>query len=68
MAAQLQEARAPVERLAYQIDDACTASGVGRSTIYNAIKARELGSIKVGKRRLIEADELRRWLTSKRAA
>jgi excisionase family DNA binding protein len=57
----------PVERLAYQIPDACVASGLGRSTIYNAITARELAVLKVGKRTLIEAAELKRWLATKRA-
>ncbi len=68
MPAQLQETRPPVERIAYQIEDACIAAGVGRSTLYAAMAARELKSLKVGKRRLIEAHELRRWLATKRAA
>jgi excisionase family DNA binding protein len=68
MPAQQLQARQPVERLAYTIEDAVVAAGVGRSTLYVAMAARELKSLKVGKRRLIEADELRRWLTSHRAA
>jgi excisionase family DNA binding protein len=62
------DVKSPVDRIAYQIDDACVASGVGRSTLYNAIKARELRILKVGNRTLIEPDELRRWLLTKRVA
>ena len=57
---------APVERLVYSIPDACEAAGVSRSTLYLALKARELAILKVGDRTLIEPDELRRWLASKR--
>jgi excisionase family DNA binding protein len=65
MSSRMQVGR-PVERIAYQIPDACAASGVGRSSLYNAIKANELATLKVGKRRLIEHDELKRWLATKR--
>jgi excisionase family DNA binding protein len=57
-----------VERIAYQIPDACLASGLGRSTLYNAIKSGELKILKIRKRTLVEVDELRRWLATKRAA
>jgi excisionase family DNA binding protein len=60
--------RTPPKPLAYRIPDAAAASGLGRSSIYNAINAGELEVLKVGKRTLIEADELKRWLASKRRA
>ena len=68
MTADLTSEARQVERIAYQIPDACIASGLGRSTLYNAIRARELAVLKIGKRVLIEAGELRRWLLTKRAA
>jgi excisionase family DNA binding protein len=55
-----------VEPICFDIPGACAASGLGRSTLYTAIKNRELATLKVRKRRLIEVDELRRWLASKR--
>jgi excisionase family DNA binding protein len=58
----------PVQPVAYSIDDAIEASRVGRSSLYNAIKAGELGIMKVGRRTLVEPDELRRWLQTKRVA
>jgi excisionase family DNA binding protein len=56
----------PVEPMALSVEESCRASGVGRSTLYNAIKMHELRVLKVGDRTLIEPDELRRWLASKR--
>jgi excisionase family DNA binding protein len=56
----------PIEPLAYSIPDSCKAAGVGRSTIYNEIKAGALQISKIGDRTLIEVDELKRWLASKR--
>jgi excisionase family DNA binding protein len=48
--------------LAYTINDACSVSGVGRTLLYERIGNGELRAVKVGKRTLILADELRRWL------
>jgi excisionase family DNA binding protein len=56
------------QRIAYQIPEACAAAGLSRGTLYNAISAGELATLKVGKRVLIEVDELRRWLATKRRA
>ena len=39
-------------------------SGVGRTTIYKAIKNGDLKSIKIGARRLILVDALKAWLAS----
>lgn len=43
---------------------AAEMAGVGRSTIYLAITAGTLRSMKIGKRRLIAVDALRAWLSS----
>jgi len=50
--------------LAVSPKNAAWFAGVGRSTLYVALADGELKSIKIGKRRLILIDELRRWLAS----
>jgi len=58
--------KAAPEPMAFSVDDACRASGLGKTTIYAAIRAGELEVLKVGDRTLLEPEELRRWLASKR--
>jgi excisionase family DNA binding protein len=48
--------------IAYTIDEACRASGVGRTRLYAALRGRELRARKHGKRTIILADDLRQWL------
>ncbi len=48
--------------IGYTINDAVQASGVGRTTLYEEIKAGRLRAVKRGRRTLILADDLRRWL------
>ena len=56
-----------IEPLVHPIPQACKrAGGIGRTTIYNEIKAGNLQVIKIGDRTLIEDDELKRWLATKR--
>ena len=50
------------EKLAYRIDEAVRASGLGRTTIYDEIKAKRLRSVKVAGRRLILRDDLEAFL------
>jgi hypothetical protein len=50
--------------LAYTIAALCQASGIGRTKIYDDLKAGRLHARKHGKRTLILADEARRWLES----
>lgn len=56
----------PLPKLAYSMREASHASGLSRSLIYEAIKVGELQSIKVRSRRLILAEDLLEWITSKR--
>jgi excisionase family DNA binding protein len=56
------------EILAYAVDRAARAAGIGRTKLYEAIARGELPSVKIGKRRLVLAEDLRRWLQGKRAA
>lgn len=50
--------RAP-EPLSYTVNDACAATGLGRSSIYELIAAGKLKSVRLAGRRLIPADALR---------
>lgn len=47
------------------VNDACKASGIGRTTLYAAIKADELQIVKIGNRTLIKYEQLKSWLDSK---
>lgn len=49
-------------KLAYRIDEAVKATGLGRTFLYERIASGELKSIKVGARRLILRNELLRFL------
>jgi excisionase family DNA binding protein len=49
---------------AYSPDDFARRIGLGRTTTYRLIRDGELRSIKVGRRRLIPADEIRRLLSA----
>jgi excisionase family DNA binding protein len=37
-------------------------AGIGRTTIYHAITCGDLKSLKIGARRLVTVDALRKWL------
>jgi excisionase family DNA binding protein len=51
-------------QLAYTIAEVCIVGRTGRTSIYDAINKGELQARKRGRRTLILADELRRWLES----
>jgi excisionase family DNA binding protein len=55
------------QKLAYSIPEAAEQGSVGVTTIYKEINAGSIKTLLVGDRRLIEHDELVRWLRSKRA-
>lgn len=55
-------------RISLSVEDAAEEAGISRSYIYLAIKAGELATLKLGKRRLIMRDDLIAWLQSKRQA
>ena len=55
-------------RLAYGINDALAVVPVGRSLLYQEIKAGNLRTFKIGNRTLIASDDLSAWLESHRRA
>ena len=54
----------PAQKLAYSIDDVTKLTGVGRSFIYEAIKAGNLSIRKAGRRTLIFDADLNAWLAN----
>jgi excisionase family DNA binding protein len=58
------DTKARPERLAYGVAEAARAAGIGRSTLYEALASGELSARKLGRRTLIPADELRRFLAA----
>jgi excisionase family DNA binding protein len=48
--------------LAYSIAEVCATARAGRTSVYEAIKSGELVARKRGRRTVILADDLRRWL------
>lgn len=50
--------------LAYSVAEACETARIGRTSLYEAIRAGELRAVKHSKRTLILAVDLRRWLES----
>jgi excisionase family DNA binding protein len=50
--------------LAFSVAEACVISGVGRTNFYQALKDGEVTARKRGKRTLVLASELQRWLNS----
>jgi excisionase family DNA binding protein len=51
-------------QLAYSIADACRACGIGRTTLYAAIKRGEIVTTKIGRRRVVLSVALNEWLAS----
>lgn len=49
-------------KLAYRIDEAVRASGLGRTTLYAEIKAGRLKAVKAAGRRLIMREDLEAYL------
>jgi excisionase family DNA binding protein len=54
------------EPLAYGIPGATRATGLGRSLLYEEMRAGRLKSFLLGRRRLIDADDLKAWLRAYR--
>lgn len=48
--------------IAYTVKEACAVSRAGKTTLYGAIRRKELVARKRGRRTLILEDDLRRWI------
>lgn len=57
-----------MEQLTCGVMDAAKAVGVSRGTVYNWLKAGKLESKKVGGRRLVKVDSVRRLVGADQAA
>jgi excisionase family DNA binding protein len=54
----------PSEKLAYGIKEAASALGIGRTTLWRAIKDGKLPAVKVGNRTLLRTEALQTWLST----
>lgn len=52
-----------MDRIAYSVVEAAEMVGLSRSSLYEQIAAGHLRVVKVGRRTVVPADELRAWLT-----
>ena len=50
-------------RLAYRVPDACTALGIGRTSLYELVKAGKIRLVKIAGRTLVPRSELDRLLS-----
>lgn len=57
----------PVPRLLLTVDQAGDALGVGRDAVYDLMNAGELVSIRIGTRRLVSVEALRRFVERREA-
>ena len=53
-----------IDKLLYTPEEAALALGISRSTVYVLLSDGQLASVRLGTRRRIEADELRRFVAS----
>jgi excisionase family DNA binding protein len=63
-------AKPAIDAEAVSVAEAAARAGVSRTFLYEAISSGDLPSVKLGKRRLVRLEALRRWLKDleKRAA
>ena len=51
-------------RTAFSVAEICARTGIGRDTVYKAIRTGELNARRIGRRMLITESALRRFLAS----
>ena len=54
--------QSPIHQFAYSIDESAEISGLGRTKIYEEIKAKRLIARKCGKRTIILLSDAKAWL------
>ncbi len=59
---------APVHPRLLSVADACRALGIGRTRLYETFNSGDLQYVKLGRRTLVRADELARFIDSLTAA
>lgn len=64
-AAMRQAAVQVVSKLAYTVEEACEATGIGKTTLYEEAQAGHLLLGKFCGRTVIRAEELRRWFDAR---
>jgi excisionase family DNA binding protein len=62
IAALLAHSPPPVEKQGYSVDEACYATGVRRTKLYDLIKQGRIRSVKIGARTIIPKSEIDRLL------
>jgi excisionase family DNA binding protein len=62
------ETSAPVERLAYSVDEAARLTGLSRDLLYDEMRRGNLDYLKIGRRRLITRQHLEQFLGIARSA
>jgi excisionase family DNA binding protein len=53
-----------MEQLVFSIAEACAAARTGRTALYEAIRTGELRAVKRGRRTLVLAEDLRRYVAN----
>jgi excisionase family DNA binding protein len=61
---QYREEHAVMDKLSYSVDEAADLVGICRSRLYEEIRKKKLTALKSGKRTLITAAEIQRWLSA----
>lgn len=56
-----------MERLLLSTPDAAARLNIGRSTLYDLIRAGRLATVRVGRRRLVPVEDLARYVASLQA-
>lgn len=59
---------AAASKLAFRIDEACHALGIGRTSLYELVKTGQIRIIKIAGRSLVPRSEIERLTTIDRAA
>lgn len=57
----------PTPRRLLSIREVCRATGIGRSLVFSEIKAGNLVSLKLGRRRLVSVESLTQYISEREA-